>query len=158
MLRTEEHNMMPTNQSVYRKFHSTETALLRLSYIQRSAGCYWSRSSVWSVSTGSHSSAWHSRPRTAATSTRSDVWRPSLRGQAIEWLKSYMSGRSYCVIYGGKTSSAIQVICSVPQRSVLGPLLFILYTADLADLASKFGVKLHAFSDDNQLQLTNPPY
>jgi len=30
-------------------------------------------------------------------------------------------------------------------------MLFLLYTADLADLASKFGVNLHAFADDNQL-------
>jgi len=45
------------------------------------------------------------------------------------------------------------VTCSVPQGSVLGSLLFILlaYTADLADLASKLGVKLHAFADDIQL-------
>ena len=46
-----------------------------------------------------------------------------------------------------------QVTCSVPKDSVLDPLLFILYTADLADLASKFGVKLHAFADDNQLHV-----
>ena len=42
---------------------------------------------------------------------------------------------------------------SVPQGPVLGPLLVILYTADLAYLASKLGVKLHAFADDNQLHV-----
>jgi len=45
------------------------------------------------------------------------------------------------------------VACSVPQGSVLGLLLFILYTAELADLAAEYGVKLHAFADDNQLHV-----
>jgi len=61
------------------------------------------------------------------------------------------SGLMVCTAY--RDSSVIQVTCSVPQGSVLGPLLFILYTVDLADLASKLGVKLHEFADDNQLHV-----
>jgi len=62
-------------------------------------------------------------------------------------------GRSYCFIYGGRISAVIKGTCFALQGLVLGPLLFILYTADLADVASKFGVKLHAFTDDNQLHV-----
>ena len=45
---------------------------------------------------------------------------------ALAWFRSYLSDRSYCVVYGGVSSQLIYVMCSVPQGSVLGPLLFIL--------------------------------
>ena len=75
-----------------------------------------------------------------------------VRDQSKEWFfKSYLTGRSYCVIYGGGTSATVLATRSVPQGSVLGPLLFILYTAELADLATEYGVKLRASADDSQL-------
>ena len=51
-------------------------------------------------------------------------------------------------------SQVTHVLCSVSQGSVLGPLLCLMYTADLAELAVRFGVTLHAFADDNQLYLS----
>ena len=73
-----------------------------------------------------------------------------IRGIALAWFISYLSNRTYCVFHGGVYSHLIYVTCSVPQGSVLGPLLFLLYIAELAELAARYGVTLHSFADDNQ--------
>jgi len=54
-----------------------------------------------------------------------------LRGVVLEWFRSYLYGRTFRVVFSGCTSSIIYIV-SVPQGSVLSPLLFIVYTADLA--------------------------
>ena len=76
-----------------------------------------------------------------------------VRSRVLAWFKSYVTGRTYCVIYAGASSSIKQVICSAPHGSVLGPLLFLLYTADLADLAAKHGVTLYDFADYTQVYM-----
>ena len=50
-------------------------------------------------------------------------------------------------------SSFVYILCSVPQGSVLGPRLFILYSADLEDIAKEHCVTIQSFADGTQLYL-----
>ena len=76
-----------------------------------------------------------------------------LCGTVLQWVRSYLSGRTFRVVYSDVMSFIVYVPCSVLQGSVLGPLFFILYMADLADRVAKYSVSLHAYADDTQLYL-----
>lgn len=69
-----------------------------------------------------------------------------VRGRALDWFTSYLSGRKQYVTYDSVSSSIYEITCGVPQGSVLGPLLFILYTNDLPN--SLEHSKCILFADD----------
>jgi len=72
-------------------------------------------------------------------------------GVTLLWFRSYLSGRSYSVWFADEASRTVHVICSVPQGSVHGPRLFIIYSVDLADQAVEHDVNFHGYADDTQL-------
>ena len=70
---------------------------------------------------------------------------------AISWFSSYLSNRSFKVTVNQKTSGECLLEIGVPQGSILGPLLFILYTKDLESIVTKFGFTIHLYADDTQI-------
>ena len=75
-----------------------------------------------------------------------------IRGVAFDFFKSYLTNRRQQTLVNGTLSEFLTVLCGVPQGSVLGPILFLLYTNDLAN-ASQFAINL--FADDTCLSLCN---
>ena len=72
-----------------------------------------------------------------------------IRGIAFSWLKNYIEKRKQFVSLNNVDSSLLDITCGVPQGSVLGPLLFILYINDLCNV-SEF-LRFVLFADDTNL-------
>ena len=72
-----------------------------------------------------------------------------IRGLALEWFRSYLSGRLQQVQYDGQTSMPKVIRCGVPQGSILGPLLFLIYINDLCQVSNILDVIL--FADDTNI-------
>ena len=73
---------------------------------------------------------------------------------ALSWIKSYLLNRSFYVNIENTKSSLFQLLYGVPQGSVLGPLLFILYTTPLGIVISSLSANHHLYVDDTQLFLS----
>ena len=80
-----------------------------------------------------------------------------ISGTALDWFRSYLTDRSFEVNNGIGSSKNVQLVCSVPQGSVLGPVLFILYTDELVDIAQSLGLEIHIYADDTQLYIHVKP-
>ena len=61
-----------------------------------------------------------------------------IRGTALDWFSDYMSGRKQFVTYNGVKSSMSNASCCVPQGSILGPLLFLIYVIDIQNITHHF--------------------
>ena len=72
-----------------------------------------------------------------------------IRGTVLDWFSSYLSNRKQFVSVNGATSDHATITCGVPQGSVLGPLLFLLYINDLPNVSKV--LSFYLFADDTNI-------
>jgi len=139
--------LLPRLQSAYRPpHHSTETAILRvLSDI------------LLAIDAGDLSALVLLDLSTAFDAVDHNILLRQLEhtyqlgGVALEWFRSYLVGRRQHVRTSSSTSAPAFITCGVPQGSVLRPILFLLYTADLLSLIERHGFIPHLYADDTQI-------
>ena len=74
-----------------------------------------------------------------------------ISGTPLSWFRFYLSNRTQTVIINNKLSQPSMLNFGIPQRSVLGPILFILYTKPLTTLIRQHSISNQSFADNTQL-------
>src|SRR6218665_231409 len=73
-----------------------------------------------------------------------------LSGNFLSWVGSFLSERSLCVVHGPSRSAWVPAPYGLSQDSVLGPLLYIIYTSEIGPLLTATSVLSHLYADDIQ--------
>jgi hypothetical protein len=133
-------------QSAYRPNHSTETALLKI------------LNDLLLVADRGDAAILALLDQSAAFDTIDHeilLDRVNLRfgisDLALSWLRSYLTNRSQSMSVAGTTSSPVSFKWGVPQGSVLGPTLFILYSSPIHEIPPRHLVSDHYYADDTKL-------
>ena len=133
-------------QSAYRKFHSTDTALLK---IRNDILSSMDTVKVTALTLFDLSAAFNTIDHTILL-RRLDDWFV-VTGKALDWFQSYLTGGCQRIKLGDCLSSKADLKFGVPQRSVIGPLLFTLHTTPLSSMIFEHAIPHHLYADDSQL-------
>jgi hypothetical protein len=142
----DEHGLNIPTQSGYKKRHSTETLLLRvvndllIASDEKSATVVMLLDLSAAFDTVDH--------QKLLTILETEI---GIKGTALDWFKSFLSGRCQRVKIGDHESQEIIIRFGVPQGSVLGPVLFNLYIRSLYSSVTNLKFNIHGYADDHQL-------
>ena len=137
-------NIMPYDQSAYRENHSTETTVCAIN------------NDMTEIITNGKCGILVMLDLSAAFDTvEHKLLLEDLRAVGIEknvyrWYKSYLENRKITVIISNTRSEIKNLTRGVPQGSILGPLLFSIYTIELSKILEKHKVKFTLYADDTQ--------
>jgi len=145
----ESNNLHETMQSAYKQLHSTETALIRV------------QNDILTSLDNKHGVILVLLDLSAAFDTIDHVTlyhqlehRLGISGTALNWFMSYLSDRTQSVSVENTCSKPSPLQFGVPQGSVLGPLLYTIYTLPLGNILRNLNISYHLYADDTQLYLS----
>ena len=140
--------LLNVNQSAYKSSHSTETALLK---IQNDIALSVDSGKAVALTLLDLSAVFDMIDHSLLYDCLHDWF--GRDGTVLSWIKSYLSNRKQKIKIGDSFSEVVILPFGVPQGSVLGPLLFTLYTSHPRQVISKFNVTHHLYTDDTQIYL-----
>ena len=139
----ERHNILFQNQFGFRKNNSTIYALAQITEMIKV-----------SIDSGKYGCGIFIDLRKAFDTVNHEILLNKLehygiRGNILKWFQSYLSNRKQYVSVNGHSSDLLDITCGVPQGSVLGPLLFLLYINDLPNISKV--LNFYLFADDTNI-------
>jgi hypothetical protein len=142
-------NIIDSCQSGFRKLHSTGTALLRIvEYFRLAMG----RGEVTVLVLFDFSKAFESVLHTVLLSKLKHM---NFSNSTIKWIEQYLHNRTHCVVGPHASSEWRNIMCGVPQCSVLGPLVYSLFSYDIGKCF--INCKYHLYADDLQIYIYCKP-
>jgi hypothetical protein len=144
----QNNNIKVPFQSAYKEGHSTETALLR---VQNDIICSLHGKDNVILLLLDLSAAFDTIDHDILSGRLQNHF--GITEVALKWIRDYLGGRSMKIKINGTLSESFPMKYGVPQGSVLGPILFTLYTAPLVDIIQQHGVDFHLYADDTQLYI-----
>ena len=139
-------------QSAYRKYHSTESVLLKIhtdSIINSM-----DKGEVTALTYLDLSVVFNTIDHATLPYRLSDWYGISISGQGQIWFSSYLENRHQSAKNKENLSDKVTLSYGVPQGSVLGPVLFILYTTPLSTIIPSFDINHPLYADDTQFYMS----
>jgi len=144
--------------SAYRQHHSTETALFKICNDVLMAT---DKGMVMLVVLLDYSAAFDTVDHSIMLQILEK--RCGLSGSALQWHATYLQSQTCAVVAGGVSSDTVQLECSLPQGSSLGPLKFIIYDAELHECIARHGIMvqvlpmIHSFAFRRKFSMSLRP-
>ena len=148
----DNHNLGETNQSAYRRFHSTETALLK---VKSDILQHVDHGKIVFLVLLDMSAAFDTVDHPILLERFKTQF--GIDGSVLSWFNSYLDNRNVRVSVNNNLSNEHILTYSLPQGSIIGPQGFIMYTSPIGEIIRRYNISFHCYADDIQLYAEYDP-